>query len=379
MRINDLLIESTNQLDEGPKFNKFGQAIGNVAGMAAKGIGAVAGGIAGLGAAAKKGFQAGKSQVAATDDGAAPAGKPAAGGAAPAGKPAAGGGTSTQPKGFIAGVKAGQNQGLSAINDPNVIGSSSSGAGAAGEEDPAAGGAAAPATTPPSTTDINKAGPKGTAQAKPIQGTVAKQAAAKTGAALAGQDQAQAGQTMYSQVKANIDKLDKKGKQRILQLLQKSMAAPAAGGAAPAGKPAAGGAMGAMAGQLAKGGAAPNTMANAPVSKTNTAKPGNPNAAPAAGAAPAAAPSGEKTIANPVATVGTKRASNIGQPTFDTQTGKSLPGQALNNVRKKAEYGSGALGGIRKKIKAGAAQPEMAGKINTGSMVLEGFSLFRKK
>jgi hypothetical protein len=397
MRINDLLIESTNQLDEGPKFNKFGQAIGNVAGMAAKGIGAVAGGIAGLGAAAKKGFQAGKSQVAATDDGAAPAGKPAAGGAAPAGKPAAGGGTSTQPKGFIAGVKAGQNQGLSAINDPNVIGSSSSGAGAAGEEDPAAGGAAAPAksagkpaaggaapaTTPPSTTDINKAGPKGTAQAKPIQGTVAKQAAAKTGAALAGQDQAQAGQTMYSQVKANIDKLDKKGKQRILQLLQKSMAAPAAGGAAPAAggaapaKPAAGGAMGAMAGQLAKGGAAPNTMANAPVSKTNTAKPGNPNAAP--GAAPAAAPSGEKTIANPVATVGTKRAANIGQQTFDTQTGKSLPGQALNNVRKKAEYGTNALGAARKKIKAGAAQPEMAGKINTGSMVLEGFSLFRKK
>ena len=43
------------------------------------------------------------------------------------------------------------------------------------------------------------------------------------------------------------------------------------------------GAMGNMAGQLAKGGAEPqpNTMANAPVSKTNTAKPGNPNAAPA--------------------------------------------------------------------------------------------------
>ena len=410
MRIQEILIES-HQLDEGPLLNKIGSAVGKGVGTLAKGVGAVAGGIAGLGAAAKKGFQAGKTTVGGAGD-ADPAA--AAGGAAPAGKPgaAAGGGTSTQPKGFIAGVKAGQNQGLSAINDPNVIGSSSSGAGAAaGEEDPAAdgaaapakpaaagaaGAAAAPATTPPSTTDINKAGPKGTAQAKPIQGTVAKQAAAKTGAALAGQDQAQAGQTMYSQVKANIDKLDKKGKQRILQLLQKSMAAPAAGGAAPAAggaapaaggaapaKPAAGGAMGAMAGQLAKGGAAPNTMANAPVSKTNTAKPGNPNAAPSAGAAPAAepaaAPSGEKTIANPVATVGTKRASNIGQPTFDTQTGKSLPGQALNNVRKKAEYGSGALGGIRKKIKAGAAQPEMAGKINTGSMVLEGFSLFRKK
>ena len=325
MRINDLLIESTNQLDEGPKFNKFGQAVGNVAGMAAKGIGAVAGGIAGLGAAAKKGFQAGKSQVAATDDGAAPvagkpaAGKPAAGGAAPAGKPAgkpAAGGTSTKPKGFIAGVKAGQNQGLSALNDPNVVGSTAS----TDDEDPAAGSA----TMPPSATDINKAGPKGTAQAKPIQGTVAKQAAAKTGAALAGQDQAQAGQTMYSQVKANVDKLDKKGKQRILQLLQKSLAAPAAGGA-----------MGQMAGQLTKGGAAPNTMANAPVGKTNTAKPGNPNAAPAAEPVPSAtttAPAGKK----PVRVRGKKAA----QP---------------------------------------APQQQMASKINTGSMVLEGFSLFRKK
>jgi hypothetical protein len=56
------------------------------------------------------------------------------------------------------------------------------------------------------------------------------------------------------------------------------------------------GAMGNMAGQLAKGGAAePNTMANAPVSKTNTAKPGNPNAEPAAPTAePTAAPTKPK-------------------------------------------------------------------------------------
>jgi hypothetical protein len=80
---------------------------------------------------------------------------------------------------------------------------------------------------------------------------------------------------MYAQVKANIDKLDKKGKQRILQLLQKSMAAPDPKAAAAPGA----GAMGAMAKQLG-GAAKPNTMANAPVSKTNTAKPGNPNAAP---------------------------------------------------------------------------------------------------
>ena len=38
---------------------------------------------------------------------------------------------------------------------------------------------------------------------------------------------------MYAQVKANVDKLDKKGKQRIMQLLQKSLGAPAAPAAAP--------------------------------------------------------------------------------------------------------------------------------------------------
>ena len=366
MRINDLLIESTNQLDEGPKFNKFGQAVGNVAGMAAKGIGAVAGGIAGLGAAAKKGFQAGKSQVAAADDGTttgkpvakkaaagatgtapaggaigAMAGQLAKGGAATAKPGAGGGGTATKPKGFIAGVKAGQSQGLSALNDPNVIGSSSSGA-AAGAEDPPAGGA----TTPPSATDINKAGPKGTAQAKPIQGTVAKQAAAKTGAALAGQDQAQAGQTMYSQVKANIDKLDKKGKQRILQLLQKSMAAPA-GGAAPA-----------------TGKSLPNTMANAPVSKTNTAKPGNPNAAPAGNYdGKTGAPLSDKAKADAA---------------FDASPeGKAQ--QAKVDAMGTAPAGKKPVRVRGKKAAQAVPQQQMASKINTGSMVLEGFSLFRKK
>jgi hypothetical protein len=360
MRINDLLIESTNQLNEGPKFNKFGKAIGNVAGMAAKGVGAVAGGIAGLGAAAKKGFQAGKSQVAAADDGAAPAGKPAA---KPGVAPAAGG-TSTKPKGFIAGVKAGQSQGLSALNDPSAddedptaVGAQVTPAGATtagGIVQPPPAPAAKPqagATTPPSATDINKAGPKGTAQAKPIQGTVAKQAAAKTGAALAGQDQAQAGQTMYSQVKANIDKLDKKGKQRILQLLQKSLTAPEA-------KPAAGGAMGQMAGQLAKGGAAPNTMANAPVSKTNTAKSGNPNAA---------APTGNYD--------GKTGAPLSDKAKADAEFDASPEGKAMQ--AKVDAMGSNPASTKKRTTKK--AQPEMAGKVNNGSLVLEGFSLFRKK
>ena len=356
MRIQEILIES-HQLDEGPILNKIGTAVGKGVGTLAKGVGAVAGGVAGLGSAVKKGFQAGKATVGGAGDDPAAGGAPAApaAGGAPA-APAAGAAPAAKPKGFLAGVKAGQARGISALTDPT-----------ADEEDPAApaGGAApaAGATTPPSATDINKAGPKGTAQAKPIQGTAAKQAVAKTGAALAGQDQAQAGQTMYTQVKANIDKLDKKGKQRILQLLQKSMSAPAARGAAPAGgaAPAAGGAMGAMAGQLAKGGtAAPaNTMANAPVSKTNTAKPGNPNAAPAAEPAPAGQSAPKKT--------GGKVAGQVSMtPGAVAKRAKRTAAASANSA------GAGAFGQIAK-------QAQTAGKINTGSLVLEGFSIFRKK
>lgn len=66
MKINEVLAEST--LEEGPILNKIGTAVGNAVGTAAKGVGAVAGGIAGLGAAAKKGFQAGKQTVAAAGD-----------------------------------------------------------------------------------------------------------------------------------------------------------------------------------------------------------------------------------------------------------------------------------------------------------------------
>ena len=68
---------------------------------------------------------------------------------------------------------------------------------------------------------------------------------------------------------------------------------PPASGEEPA--DAGAGAMGQMAGQLAKGGAAqPNSMANTPVSRTNTAKPGNPNATPttAPGATTASNPAG---------------------------------------------------------------------------------------
>ena len=371
MRIQEILIES-HQLDEGPILNKIGTAVGKGVGTLAKGVGAVAGGVAGLGSAVKKGFRAGKATVGGAGDdpaapaaaggaapgGAAPGGTtaaaPAAGGAAPA---AAGGAPAGKPKGFLAGVKAGQSQGMAAF--PN-----------ADEEDPeAAAPAPAAATTPPSATDINKAGPKGTAQAKPIQGTMAKQAAAKTGAALAGQDQAQAGQTMYTQVKANIDKLDKKGKQRILQLLQKSMAAPAAGGAAPAG----GGAMGAMAQQLGTAKPAANTMANAPVSKTNTAKPGNPNAAPAGNYdGKTGAPLSDKAKADaefdasPEGKAQQAKVDAMGTTPAPQTTTTAPAGKKPVRVR-------------GKKAVQPAPQQQMASKINTGSMVLEGFNLFRKK
>jgi hypothetical protein len=86
----------------------------------------------------------------------------------------------------------------------------------------------------PNAQQINQAGPKGTAPAKPVT-SIAKQAMQKMGQAMGkAKTSDQAGQTLYAQVKAQVGQLDKKGKQRILQLLQKSLqqtpaATPAAG------------------------------------------------------------------------------------------------------------------------------------------------------
>jgi hypothetical protein len=52
---------------------------------------------------------------------------------------------------------------------------------------------------------------------------------AKTDAVTDKQTSTKAGETVYAQVKANIDKLDAKGKGRILQLVKQSLAAPAPG------------------------------------------------------------------------------------------------------------------------------------------------------
>jgi len=326
MRINEILTESQlEQLDEGPigsALGAVGRGIGKAVGGVAKGVGAVAGGVVGAGRALKKGYQAGKAVVG--DDPDPNAGQP--GYTDPAAAPAAGGGAP----------------------------------------------AAAPSGAAPSTQDINAQGPAGTAPAKPQTGA-AGAALAKTTAAVDKQTSTKAGETVYAQVKANVDKLDKKGKQRILQLLTKSMAAPDPK-AAPAGAPKPGAAPAAPKGNYdgntgepisdkgkadaasmaafkaspkgqaqqakwdaedaAAAGQAPaadpaaaapaNTMANAPVSATNTADPSNPNLAqPAADAADPAA--GQGAFANV--------AQQLAKPTGRAQGGGKVAGELSQNPR----------------------------------------------
>ena len=359
MRINEILTESQlQQLDEGPigsALGAVGRGVGKAVGGVAKGVGAVAGGAVGAFNALKKGFQTGKAVVG--DDPDPNAGAP--GYTAPTEPAARTANTAAAPTGGAAAPAAG------------------GAAAPAGSTMAPTGGAEAPAssTTPPSAQEINAQGPAGTAPAKAQTGA-AGQALAKSTAVVdkqQAQSQEKANQTVYAQVKANVDKLDKKGKQRILQLLQKSVAAPApkapaaAPGAAPAGgaaAPAAGGAaaadpgagaMGQMANQLA--GEKPNTMANAPVSKTNVAKPGNPNAAPAA--APAAA----APAADPAATKakGGKVAGQVSQSP-DAVRKREARAAAAN----KAKAGNSAMSGMANQL-----QQQNASKDNYGNALSE--------
>jgi hypothetical protein len=255
MRITELLTESQlQQLEEGPKLDAFGRGVGKVVGGVAKGVGAVAGGIAGIGSAVKKGFQAGKSTVAGAKD-------------APTTSTTAttpqGAGGAKQPA-LTGGPTAGSPPAPSTTPPQSATTPAPQGAG--GAKQPAAGGAKQPALT---------GGP--TAGSPPAPSTTTPQ-----GTAGADQSQVKSNQTVYSQVKANIDKLDKKGKQRILQLLQKSLGTPVA---APAAKPA-------------------NTMANAPVSASNTAAADNPNQ-------PASTSTGNKVFGQMVNQLSQQNASKI--------------------------------------------------------------------
>jgi 2-oxoglutarate dehydrogenase E2 component (dihydrolipoamide succinyltransferase) len=315
MKIHEILVES-QQLDEGPLLNKIGSAIGKGVGTLAKGVGAVAGGVAGDGTAIKKGWDAGKAAVARAGDDEPETAAPAA--AAPA---------------------------------------------ATAQAAPAAAGAPAAApvggpTAQPAAGAVNKAGPAGTAPAKPLQGQ-AKVAADKTAAATAGQDQSAAGQTMYAQVKANIDKLDKKGKQRILQLLQKSMAAPAA-------KPAAGSAPAAAP-------AAEPTATPAPAAPA-AAAPEAPAAEPTA-AAPTAAPAAEPTAA-PAPVAPKKTGGRVkGQLSQDPRAVKRREANAAKTKQQATAPSQAEIDADREKI-MGVTSDSI---VRRQPMMAEGFSLFRKR
>ena len=232
MKLTEILTESELQdiqhLEEGPLLNKVGAAVGDVAGGVAKGVGAVAGGVAGMGRAFKKGFASGKARVAGDADpypGAADAEQPA-GGAAPQGGAAGGSmGGSAQPSTTNVNVSGGNAQGGAGGNAP-------------------AGGAAG--QTPPANPAAEKAG-----------------------------------QTLYAQVKSQVGQLDKKGKQRILALLNKSLGTPDPKPAAGAQTPPA-----ADAAQTAPAQTAPAADA----AQTAPAQ-----TAPAADATPAATPGAEPT------------------------------------------------------------------------------------
>jgi hypothetical protein len=317
MKIHEILVES-QQLDEGPLLNKIGSAIGKGVGTLAKGVGAVAGGVAGAGTAIKKGWDAGKAAVARAGDDEPETAAPAA-----AGAPAA----TAQAAPAAAGAPA-----AAPVGGPTA--------------QPAAGA-------------VNKAGPAGTAPAKPLQGQ-AKVAADKTAAATAGQDQSAAGQTMYAQVKANIDKLDKKGKQRILQLLQKSMAAPAAkpaAGAAPAAAPA------------ATGAAAPEPTAPA------AAAPEAPAAEPTA-AAPTAAPAAEPTAAPAAVTPPKKTGGRVkGQLSQDPRAVKRREANAAKTKQAAPAQSQAEIDADRERI-MGVTSDSI---VRRQPALAEGFSLFRKR
>ena len=278
MRINEILTESQlQQLEEGPKWDAFGRGVGKFAGGLAKGIGAVAGGVVGAGKALKKGYQTGKAIVG--DDPDPNAGAP--GYTAPADQ------TAPAP---VADPKTAPTP--APVADPKAA--------------PVADPKAAPTpstTTPPSAADINAQGPEGSAPAKPQTGDAGK-ALAKTTAVVDKQQvasQEKANQTVYAQVKANVDKLDKKGKQRILQMLTKSLAAPvappvktpapkpAADPAAPAADPAAAPAAAAADPGAAAFGQMANTLTKEPTKAPAPAPAADP-AASASAAAPAADP-----------------------------------------------------------------------------------------
>ena len=343
MRIHEILIES-QQLDEGPMLDKAGTLVGKAVGGAAKGVGAVAGGIAGIGRAFKKGYAGGKAVVGGDPS-------PNADEPTPVADPKA---TPTPgPAPTPVDPKATPEPGPAPTPAP---------------VDPKATPTPEPAPVDPkapTAKDINAAGPDGTAPAKDQTGA-AGAALAKTTAAVDQQTTDKAGQTVYAQVKANIDKLDKKGKQRILQLLTKSIAAlpvKAAPVKAPAAKPAAGAADPAAPAAVAPAGGAP-----APAADTT--------AAPATPAAPAADATATPPAVTPPA--GTTPAAEVPVKKKRAPKKPAAPSQAEIDADRERNMGVTSDSIIRKHVSLAETLMQAIAK-EKSRMVAEGkISIFRK-
>jgi hypothetical protein len=223
---------------------------------------------------------------------------------------------------------------------------------------------------------VNQAGPAGTAPAQAVQGA-AGTAMGNMGKALSGQKPAQAGQTLYATVKSQINNIDPQSKQKLLNLVQKSVQQK------PTQKPggAVSGAIGQMANALTGGGqqapAQPNTMANAPVSATNTAKPGNPNAqqpatAPDSYAAQANVqndPAASQAAADRFAANGLK---NPAAPAPEQPSGKMDPNKAAElKGRLKAGQGVGQTAGGGFKNYVAGSQEKFQGADASGAPVFK--------
>lgn len=305
MKINEILVES-QQISEGPLGSAAGavaRGAGKVIGGVAKGVGALAGIPGGIKKAFQKGKQAstdfigGDKKAADADGGEAPAqATPTAQQSQPAAQPAAQGGG-----GFVQGFKQGMGMG---------------------------GGQAPAATT---TSQVNKQGPSGTAPAQ-VSGAAQQQALAKT-AQAAGGDPNKAAQTLYATVKAQVNQLDKKGKQRLLQLLQKSIQQTPAQPAAAAAQPATG-----------------------PGSKTaGTTAAGQPKVEPDLNAPATAAPAAAKSA------VGTEQPATAAGKKQPTPKKKVAPSQAEIDADRARIMGTTTDSVIRK-----------------GNLVAESFTLYRR-
>ena len=218
---------------------------------------------------------------------------------------------------------------------------------------------------------INQAGPAGTAPAQAVQGS-AGTAMGNMGKAMSGQKPTQAGQTLYATVKQQINNIDPQSKQKLLNLVQKSVQQkPKQGGGVS-------GAIGQMANALTGGGqqapaGQPNTMANAPVSATNTAKPGNPNAQQPPAGQPAAAPEAPATAPAGQPAAATPAPAQQTAPGADAAPAGKLDQKAQNALKAKLKAGQGAgskTGGGFKNYVAGS-QEKFQGADASGAPVFK--------